>query len=100
MRCRLSARGLTDRTSPKSVIMPVNISEAPTHARVSGSPERLKQNHSRPALGPHFRGGERLAGIARPSWRPRIGFELVSAKIPAAGRREMFSERAERHSFQ
>src|SRR5450631_3376398 len=31
MRCRLSARGLTDRTSPTSVTMPVNMSRMLKH---------------------------------------------------------------------
>src|SRR5664280_1975340 len=31
MRCRLSARGLTDRTSPTSVTMPVNMSRTLKH---------------------------------------------------------------------
>src|SRR5664279_895823 len=40
MRCRLSARGLTERTSPRSVTMPVNMSRTLKHLERVG-PELL-----------------------------------------------------------
>src|ERR1700693_2584588 len=100
MRCRLSARGLTDRTSPTSLTMPVNISDNSAHSRASGNPEPGIRTLCQTALGPRFRGDERIAATARSFRGPLVMFERIGTKFFAAARVQLSGQPVERHALQ